>query len=744
MIVKFKRVINNRLALKILIYILFFGSALSLAATFVQLYFDSQQNLKDVKQSIAIIEETRLEPITLSLYNYDVSQLGIQLESLLNLTGIVYLRVTEQEGFELAVGDSPQGSEQIINETIDLIYIDASKKGTLLGKLEITAKLTDPYHRIYARLPLLLITNLFKIFITIIAVFGIVHLLITRHLSSIADYASNVNMEKLDTPLSLKRKPFLFIKEDEIDQLTDALNSMRLRLKKGIEEQSEFEKRLVRSEERLRQLVNATRDAVVVHENGIIIFANAQFYTMLGYTPAELENVNIITRLMVPESSELSKSIVAKKKLGHYEVVGLRKGKTTFPAEIHTKAMEFHGKEVRVASIRDITDYKKVQDEIAKLRNFLKSIIDSMPSLIAGIDTQGNVSEWNREAENVTGVSVENAMGKPIAELFSRIDVDIEMIRNAVLSKNIEKLPKVKVHKDGEEYFFDITIYPLGQGFDGVAIRADNITDTLRIEEMLIQSEKMLSVGGLAAGMAHEINNPLAGVLQNLQVIENRLKKDLPQNLNTATECGIEMSSMQEYMEKREIFNLMDSISESGKRAATIVRDMLSFARKSDSVFTEDDLLKTMESAIELAEKEYNLKKKFDFKKIKIIREYDKIPLILCNHNKIKQVLLNILKNGAQAMAEIDIDEVEPCFILRIFKKNNMVRIEIQDNGPGIDNEIQKKIFEPFYTTKPVGIGTGLGLSVAYFIICENHQGRMGVHSFPGQGATFYIELPIT
>jgi len=187
----------------------------------------------------------------------------------------------------------------------------------------------------------------------------------------------------------------------------------------------------------------------------------------------------------------------------------------------------------------------------------------------------------------------------------------------------------------------------------------------------------------------------------------------------------------------------MDSISESGKRAATIVRDMLSFARKSDSSFTEHDMVKTMESAIELAENEYNLKMQFDFKQIDIIREFDQVPIIFCDNNKIQQVLLNLLKNGAQAMAEIDDDKVQPCFIIRIFESNNAVRIEIEDNGPGIDSEIQKKITEPFFTTKPDGIGTGLGLSVSYFIICENHQGKMGVNSSLGKGATFYIELPI-
>ncbi|MCK5310882.1 MAG: PAS domain S-box protein, partial [Desulfobacteraceae bacterium] len=405
MILKFKKFLQNRLALKILISILLFGSILSVSTTFVQLYFDSHKNLKEVKKSITIIKETRLEPISLSLYNYNVSQLEIQLESLLNLPGIEYLKITEKGGFEKTVGTFDDTGERLIKETIDLQYIDASKRITALGKLEITAKLHNPYHRIYERLPALFITNSIKALITAILIFVIVQYLITRHLSSIASYASNVSMEKLDTPLSLKRKSLFFIKEDEFDQLIYAINNMRLRLKKDIEKQSEYETRLLRSEERLRQLVNATRDAVVVHENGKIIFANTQFYSMVGYEQDELKNVNIITKLMAPASSQVAMEKVSSKKLGHYEVVGYKKDETTFPAEIHTKIMEFHGREVRVASIRDITDYKKTQEEIAKLRNFLKSIIDSMPSFIAGVDPKGKVTEWNIEAEKLTGVS---------------------------------------------------------------------------------------------------------------------------------------------------------------------------------------------------------------------------------------------------------------------------------------------------------------------------------------------------
>ncbi|MCP4282832.1 MAG: histidine kinase, partial [Gammaproteobacteria bacterium] len=136
-------------------------------------------------------------------------------------------------------------------------------------------------------------------------------------------------------------------------------------------------------------------------------------------------------------------------------------------------------------------------------------------------------------------------------------------------------------------------------------------------------------------------------------------------------------------------------------------------------------------------------KKQYDFKTIKIVKEYaEVIPSVPCEDVKIQQVLLNILRNGAQAMQEAKVDN--PTFTLRTYHKpeHGMVCIEIEDNGPGMNETIRKRIFEPFFTTKPVGLGTGLGLSVSYFIINENHNGKISVESEQGKGTRFVICLP--
>ena len=282
-----------------------------------------------------------------------------------------------------------------------------------------------------------------------------------------------------------------------------------------------------------------------------------------------------------------------------------------------------------------------------------------------------------------------------------------------------------------------------------VGVHTD-VTEKLRLEEMMIQSEKMLSVGGLAAGMAHEINNPLAGMMQSANVITGRLSGDMEHNRTAAAQAGTSMDAIREYMALRDIPRLLEMIKDSGAHAAEIVTNMLSFARKSDANFVSSDLAALINQTVDLAASDYNLKKKYDFRAIEIIREFQAgMPKVTCEPSKIRQVILNILRNGAEAMQTTparDSGSEQPKFVLRLRyeKDHDMARIEISDNGPGMDSETCKRAFEPFFTTKSVDTGTGLGLSVSYFIVKENHRGELHVESTPGKGTTFIIRLPVT
>lgn len=271
-----------------------------------------------------------------------------------------------------------------------------------------------------------------------------------------------------------------------------------------------------------------------------------------------------------------------------------------------------------------------------------------------------------------------------------------------------------------------------------------DVTEQTKTRELLFQSEKILSVGGLAAGMAHEINNPLAGMVLNAQLIKQRLSDQNPPNLKTAEEFGIELENIHKYAEKRGLFRFIDHICSAGQNATEIVDNMLSFARKSVSLKKSEILPQIVDKALALIETDFQLNKKYDFREIRINKDYaPDIGKVRCEETKIRQVLLNLFKNAAQAMGPTGGKISRPMIDIRLFQSKGMACLSIKDNGPGMNDGIRKRIFEPFFTTKAGDKGTGLGLSISYFIITEDHGGQMDVRSAPGQGTEFIIRLPL-
>ena len=270
----------------------------------------------------------------------------------------------------------------------------------------------------------------------------------------------------------------------------------------------------------------------------------------------------------------------------------------------------------------------------------------------------------------------------------------------------------------------DAQFYPLlGEGVAGVVLRIDDVTERERLREMMVQTEKMVSMGGIAAGIAHEINNPLGIVLQAAQNLMQRTRTDFAKNIEAATACGTTMEAVTAYMKARKLDVFLGDIHEAALRASATIRHMLDFSRKSTSRRAVCDIASIIDKALELANTDYDLKKSYDFKKIRIERDYDAtLPPIDCTEIEIEQVILNLLRNAAQAMSDGQPPTADPRISIRVRALPGRLRLEIEDNGPGMPPEVLRRAFEPFYTTKPVGLGTGLGLSVSYFIVTRSHD----------------------
>ena len=520
-----------------------------------------------------------------------------------------------------------------------------------------------------------------------------------------------------------------------------------------ITRQKQYEEKLHRlihelkeSKARFKALHNASFGGITIHDKGVILECNQGLSEITGYSVDELIGMDGLL-LMAEKSREMVMDMIVSGYEKPYEAVGLRKNGEEYPIRLAARKIPYKGRQVRTVEFRDITEQKKAEAELRHLKNYLSNIIDSMPSVLVGVDRDGRVTQWNRQAQQSTGLSLEKVRAQPLAQVFPRLARQMHQIETAMRECRVISTPKVSRKTGIETNYENITIFPLvDNGMEGAVIRVDDVTDQVRLEEMMIQSEKMLSVGGLAAGMAHEINNPLAGMIQTANVMKSRLGDlSIPANRRIADEVGISIEKIRAFMEKRSILRMIDAINESGRRVAEIVDNMLSFARKSDAAVSCYDPIQLVDRILELATTDYDLKRQYDFKTIKIVKEYEKdLPMIPCEGAKIQQVLLNILRNGAQAMQDEDTGSSGvPCFVLRLAREKNMLRIEIEDNGPGMDKTTQSRIFEPFFTTKPVGVGTGLGLSVSYFIITQNHGGTMDVISSPGKGSNFIIRLPL-
>jgi PAS domain S-box-containing protein len=400
--------------------------------------------------------------------------------------------------------------------------------------------------------------------------------------------------------------------------------------------------------------------------------------------------------------------------------------------------------EAQEALGEEILERKRADAEARHLKNYLANIIDSMPSMLVGLDRDGGVTQWNRRAEEATGIPATEAVGRPLGELTPDFTPWIDQLRTETANCCPASMEKLLIEKRGERRFYDLMLYPLvTNGVEGTVVRIEDVTERARIQELMIQTEKMMSVGGLAAGMAHEINNPLGIITQAAQNIERRVSPDLPANQEAAAESGVNLDGLNAYFERRQIPEFIASIREAAGRASRIIANMLHFSRRTETIMQPASLAAVMEQAMELAASDYDLKKKYDFRGIEIVREYQPdlpdIPLVA---TEMEQVFLNMLKNAAQAMTA-NPPERRPRIVLRLKQEERYAVLEVEDNGPGMTEEVRHRVFEPFFTTKEPGIGTGLGLSVSYMIVTQNHKGLMEVVSTPGNGARFTIRLPL-
>jgi PAS domain S-box-containing protein len=347
--------------------------------------------------------------------------------------------------------------------------------------------------------------------------------------------------------------------------------------------------------------------------------------------------------------------------------------------------------------------------QIERLKDFSENIVESMNVGVVAVDFGGAVESWNTQLEGLIGVPREEAVGRKLEEVLPS-DLAEEITARS-RDERVSSLYKFPLRsRDGRNLVVNVSIAPLvGKSGDriGRLILFDDVTQRMRLEEQVFQNEKLTSLGLLAAGVAHEVNTPLAVISNYIQMLAKQLPSGDPRQ------------------------QLIEKVVKQTFRASEIVNNLLNFSRTGASEFTEVNLNAVVEEVLTL------VAHPFRTGQVQVTRNLQReLPAVLGSTNKLQQVFLNLFLNARDAMPSGGIVEI------RTAAHNGSVEVEIIDSGGGIPRENLNRIFDPFFTTKSSGRGTGLGLSVSYGIVKE-HAGKVDVRSTPGKGTSFRLEFPV-
>ena len=383
----------------------------------------------------------------------------------------------------------------------------------------------------------------------------------------------------------------------------------------------------------------------------------------------------------------------------------------------------------------EIDEHLETTTRLRLSESYITSILRSMPLMLIGLNKEGEITQWNSRAEEISGLPEKTVLGKNLWEAYPTMTVTPAQIKKA---QDEDKTLTIKYSQRGQ-YHFDITIYPLHDQRDtGVVILVDDVTQRVQSENMLIQRDKMSSMGEMAAIMAHDINIPLQAILKDVQTVRQEL-----------TEEHIDPIGMNELLEDALI---------RGRQAATVIQNLVAFSDSGAGEKQQANITQVMDHSVELAEDVLSVTKGLRFKDVAINKNYaDDLPELNCHAPELQQAFLSLFRYACHALGKVEDPKHAPVINIEISEFYEAIWVRVQHNGLGISIEDQQYIFEPFFANEnSVAAVNGVAvhkhdehfsagdrLSFAHFIITEQHQGQIAVTSDIEIGTTFHIQLPL-
>lgn len=543
-------------------------------------------------------------------------------------------------------------------------------------------------------------------------------------------------------------------------------------------ERKQMEAALVAAERRARALFEGINDAVFVHDlDGRILEANPAATRLLGYSHDEF--LALTTQQIDAEefAGGFKERLGRQLEEGHLACDGRHRAKDgrVIPVEINTSRIELEDRPAVMAVIRDVTERRALEETrrqfvAAQARNAAemagknralaesearhRMLMEASLDAVVVADAEATITLFNPAAERVFGHRADEAIGRPLSLLLPGPAATAEALRLDLGRPDPDLVGKTAEltgrRKSGEEFPLELSlsaVEPHGRTQYFGAIR--DLTERQRLRALVEQSERLASIGLLSAGVAHEINNPLAYVANNLAVLERDLKgvgalleayeRGRPTLAESAPELLAHVDRVAEDLDwnyvRENLPRLLDRTRDGVRRVASIVQNLRTIARTGPTHKEEVPLSELIDSALEMAQGQ--------LKRAGIRVELDVppgLPKLPCVPQQITQVLLNLVINAAQAIQGLGRPDGG---LIRVLagRLEDSQWFEIADDGGGIPSENLSRLFDPFFTTKPVGEGTGLGLAISHGIV-SGHGGTIEVRSRDGFGTTFRVSLP--
>ncbi|HXZ44526.1 MAG TPA: PAS domain-containing protein, partial [archaeon] len=401
-------------------------------------------------------------------------------------------------------------------------------------------------------------------------------------------------------------------------------------------------------------------------------------------------------------------------------------GNPVFLSTIKYPVLDADGNARAVAGLsKDITAQRKAEAELIRTRAYLQNILDNAPMMVITTDLDGRIVSFNRHAETCYGYKAVEILGKPVCMLCGSLCGSPEewepLSRHIEQGGTVQEYETIPLRKDGRRMVIALTLAPLKDNdgnMIGIVCLSRDISQRKALMDQVIQSERLASVGRLAAGVAHEINNPMAVIAEIAGYLEDLLAEG-PQVKRRKLD--------------RELQEGLPKITAQIKRCRSITSRLLSFARKRETPMEVADVNNSLDEILPFLAKEARLAG------VQIHRRFNiDIPLVRIEDVQLEEILINLIKNAIHSMSPRTYGNIW----LFATQKDGKVILTVKDDGPGIDKKVMDRLFDPFVTTKPVGQGTGLGLSICYGIV-KHHGGEIQVESEPGEGASFRVILPV-